>query len=131
MADRLKEKGYPAAVVGQVIAELKKAGQIDDGKFARFWIESRLHLNPKGEVVLRHELKGKGVSDAVIAGAMASLGDAYDEYAVARSMAAERMRQLERIDRRKAMKRVYDFLVRRGFKYDVIERIIGELGATP
>lgn len=127
IVDRLKRKGYGNSVVKPVVDDLKRLGQIDDEKFARFWIDSRLHLNPKGEVVLRHELKEKGVSDAVIEATLASKDLKRDEYEVAKVMAAERMKRLEKIDKRKALKRIYDFLIRRGFRYDVIRKIIEEL----
>ena len=51
----------------------------------------------------------------------------YDEYKVAFSMARERFERFKKLDRRKATKRVYDFLLRRGFKYDTIRKILENL----
>ena len=127
LAGRLKDKGYSDDVVGGVLTDLKKRGLIDDAKFSRFWIDSRLHLNPVGDVILKHELRGKGVGDGIIEAALAEKTSAYDEYEAAKNMALERFRRLKGIDRRKATKRVYDFLLRRGFKYDNIRRIIEEI----
>jgi SOS response regulatory protein OraA/RecX len=42
-------------------------------------------------------------------------------------MAAERFGRFSKLEKRKALKRVYDFLARRGFKFDIINRIIDEL----
>ncbi|MCX5680149.1 MAG: RecX family transcriptional regulator [Candidatus Omnitrophica bacterium] len=125
--DRLRLKGYSEELVGDIISGLKKTGEIDDLKFATFWIESRMHLNPAGDVVLKHELKHKGVEAGVIECVLKHKADNYDEYAIALSMAEERFRRFSKIDRPKALKRVYDFMLRRGFKYDTVQRIISEL----
>ena len=125
--DRLKLKGYTEAVVDEVVAGLKRIGEIDDAKFARIWVESRMHYNPAGDVVLGHELKQKGVSDLLIEATLSQKSKNYDEYKVAFSMARERFERFKKLDRRKATKRVYDFLLRRGFKYDTIRKILENL----
>jgi len=125
--DRLKLKGYSAELVEDIVAGLKKAGEIDDFKFATFWVESRMHQNPAGDVVLKHELKRKGVDAGVIAAALKHKADNYDEYTIALPLAEERFKRFGKIDRRKALKRVYDFMLRRGFNYDTVQKIISEL----
>ena len=127
LCERLKLKGYDDAIVDIVLADLIRAGQIDDGKFAKFLVDSRMHMNPVGDVVLKHQLKRKGVSDAVIEAALAAKGETYDEHKVALEMAGERFARLKKLDRRKATKRIYDFLLRRGFKYDTIRAVIDEI----
>jgi regulatory protein len=127
MRGRLKLKGYAAPLVSELICELKKTGEIDDERFARFWVESRMHSNPMGDVVLRHELKQKGVRDAVIDAALEAKAKNYDEFDLAFSMAEERFERFKKLDRPKAMKRIYDFLLRRGFKYDNIRKVIESL----
>ena len=121
---RLKEKGHAELLIINCVEDLKRSGDIDDPKFDRYWVESRMHLNPVGDVVLKHELKEKGVSDSIIEATLVTKAKSYDEYEVAFSMAKERFERFKKLDRAKAMKRLYDFLYRRGFKYDVIEKII-------
>ena len=125
--DRLRIKGYDDGVIEEVVAGLKKAGEIDDAKFAKFWVESRMRMNPVGDTVLRHELKAKGVSQAIIDSALEEKHNVYDEYEIASSMARERFARFQKIDKRKAMKRLYDFLLRRGFGFDTVERIVGDI----
>ncbi len=123
----LKEKGYGEITVNEVVEELRKLGDIDDAKFAKFWVESRMHLNPMGDVVLRHELKEKGVSDSIVEAILDAKSKSFDEYEVAFNMAHERFKRFKKLDRPKAAKRLYDFLVRRGFKYENVQKIIEEL----
>jgi len=124
---RLKLKGYGGAVIDGVIDDLKRTGNIDDAKFARFWIDSRMNMNPMGDVILKHELKLKGVGDSIIEATLQDKAENYDEYEVAFSMAAEKYKRFQKLEPRKALKRVYDFLLRRGFKYDTIRKITEEL----
>ncbi|MDP3804384.1 MAG: regulatory protein RecX [Candidatus Omnitrophota bacterium] len=134
IGQRLKLKGYDDAVIDGVVDDLKRTGNIDDAKFARFWIESRMHMNPMGDVILKHELKLKGISDSVIEATLQDKAKNYDEYEVAFSMAIEKYKRFQKLDKRKALKRVYDFLFRRGFKYDTIRKITEDLagkGSTP
>ena len=124
---RLAMKGYGEGLAKEIVGELRSKGLVDDVKFARFWVDSRLHLNPVGDVILRRELAEKGVSGDIIEATLVTKVDGYDEYEVAKNMAVERFRRFQKIDRRRATKRVYDFLLRRGFKYDTVRRIIEEI----
>lgn len=124
---RLKLKGYDEPVIEEVVDSLKRIGDLDDEKFARIWVESRMRMNPMGDVVLKHELKEKGVSDSIIEATLSEKAEKFDEYEVAFNMAKERFERLKKLDRQKAMKRIYDFLLRRGFKYDVIRGIVEKL----
>ena len=125
--NRLKLKGYDIDIIDGVVEDLRRLGDIDDEKFARLWVESRMHCNPMGDVVLKQELKEKGVDISIIEATLAQKAKNYDEYEVAFNMASERFKQLKKLDQKKAMKRLYDFLLRRGFKYDTVNKIIGKL----
>jgi len=127
MKRRLAMKGYAGPLIDEIVEGLKKAGDIDDARFAKFWVESRMHRNPVGDIVLKQELKEKGVSEPIIEAALDSKRGTYDEYETAFSMAEERFRRLSKLDRRKVSKRLYDFLIRRGFAYETVRRIIEEL----
>jgi len=134
---RLKLKGYAGEIVDGIVSDLRRTGNIDDAKFARLWVESRMHSNPMGDVVLRHELKTKGVADSIIEAALDDKAKNYDEFELAAEMARERFERFKKLDasampgtgRRKALKRVYNFLMRRGFKYDTVQRVIEEIAS--
>ena len=86
-----------------------------------------MHMNPAGDVVLKRELKGNGISDNIIEAVLIEKAEKYDEYEIALSMAKDRFERLKKLDRRKATKRIYDYLLRRGFKYDNIRRVVESL----
>ena len=124
---RLRLKCYDDAVISEVVEALERTGDINDVKFAKFWVESRMHMNPVGDVVLKHELKEKGVEDSIIEATLEDKAKNYDEYEVAFNIAREKFERLKKSDRQKAMKRLYDFLLRRGFKYDNVKKIVENL----
>jgi len=127
LRQRLKMKGYKKPVIDTVVEDLRRLGYVDDAKFAKLWVESRMHLNPVGDVILRQELKVKGVADSLIEDALAAKAEAYNESEIAKSMAIERFERFKKMDRRKALKRVYDFLLRRGFSYETVRSVVEEL----
>jgi len=127
MRTRLRMKRINAAVIEEVVEKLKRAGHIDDAKFVKAWIEWRMRENPAGGHLLSYELKAKGISDAAIVAALEERRTTYDDFEIARSMAAEKFERLKGIDRRKASKRLYDLLMRRGFEYDVVRRVIEDI----
>jgi regulatory protein len=124
---RLKLKGYEDPVIDGLIEDLRRIGDVDDAKFARLWVESRMRSNPAGDIILRQELKTKGVSDGIIDDVLGDKAKNYDEYAIAFDMALERFNRLKKLDRPKAMKRLYDFLLRRAFAYETVKKIVDEL----
>ncbi|MFA5142750.1 MAG: regulatory protein RecX [Candidatus Omnitrophota bacterium] len=124
---RLKLKGYNGEVVDLVVEDLRRLGEIDDARFAKLWVDNRMHLNPVGDVILRHELKAKGVNEAIIEAALAKKAGEYDEYGLALNMAREQFGRFKKLDRKKALKRVYDFLLRRGFKFETVQKIVEDV----
>ena len=127
LRQRLKIKGYGSEIIEAIVCDLKRIGEIDDAKFARLWVESRMHQNPMGDIVLRRELQEKGISDSIIEATLADKARHYDEFKVASNIAEERFKQLAKLDKKKAMKRLYDFLMRRGFTFDTVQKVINEI----
>jgi regulatory protein len=62
---RLTGKGYPEEVVAEVIADLTRAGLVDDERFAAQWVAGRLASRPSGRARLAWELRSKGLTRRV------------------------------------------------------------------
>ena len=119
--DKLKECGYAEEISMQVIDDLKKYGYINDLDYARSYIEDRLRFNPKGKYVLKMELKQKGVQDKTI-------DRAIDEAEIDECYYIKQLILKKRIDvydmDDKENKKLYDFLMRRGYSYGIIKETI-------
>ena len=124
--DRLKKNArgdFPPEILDQVVTRLENAGLLDDGEFAHYWVSNRDQFKPRSKFALRHELRGKRVSDADIESALVD----YDEDDAALRAARKRASRLAGLDRQTFNKRLGDFLARRGFNYDVSREVIEQV----
>jgi regulatory protein len=125
---RLQAAGFSGHAIEITIERLSRSGLLDDLAFAQYWVDNREQFKPRGARALRQELWQKGVPDAVITEVLDELDEEELAYRVGRKR-LQRLRNLEETARRK---RLGDFLLRRGFSYeivrDVIDRLWGEFG---
>jgi regulatory protein len=119
IAEYLKKHQVPEACIEAVLARLDRAGLLDDRAFAQFWVENRERFRPKGPRALRYELRNKGLSNEAIEQALESV----DVSASAHRAAEKKARQLRRVDELTFHRKLVDFLVRRGFDYEVAQEV--------
>jgi regulatory protein len=124
---RLTMAGYRTPLVEAAIARLGELGYLDDGAFARAWVESRDRARPRGELALRRELRLRGVDEALARAVLddrrrstedaASDDDPIDaDRAAADRLLARHARSLARVaDPRMRRQRAYALLARNGF----------------
>ena len=124
---RLKEKGFDAATVSDVLDRLAEVGLMDDVEFARAWLAGRWGRRPSGWRKLQQELRGKGVSQEDAERArelLAERGAAPDEVASAAKLVAQARRRYAKLEPRVARQRLYALLARHGYDGDVIRRAL-------
>ena len=129
LAQRLSQKDYSDEVIKQVLDVLSRAGVVDDDQFARAWVNDRLRLRPAGMVLLRRELRSKGISDEIITRIL-NEHEGDDETERAWMLLAKRKARYAGIDPQVARRRMMGFLARRGFDgqtmYTVVKRMFEE-----
>ncbi|HET9325684.1 MAG TPA: regulatory protein RecX [Candidatus Eisenbacteria bacterium] len=125
---KLREKGFAATVIGEVLDRLAGVGLVDDVEYARAFLSSRLGRRTAGWRRLEVELRRRGISAQDAASARARLDDqgALDEAEGARRVIRQVAARYERLDPRVRRQRLYALLARRGFDGDVIERVLRE-----
>lgn len=128
LKEKLRDKGFTQEVIDGVISEFAKNGVLNDSKFSKLWVESRLHSNPKGAFLLKRELKEKGVKDEVIDQAIKESAGEHSEYEVVKTLAESRMAALKGLEAAAVKRRLFGYLRRRGFTVETIMRVIRELG---
>ncbi|MGI8825564.1 MAG: regulatory protein RecX [Chloroflexota bacterium] len=114
--DYLRKRGVSDSQSDEIFARLERTGLMDDGQFARFWVENRQAFRPRGRFALKMELRRKGVADNVIEEALTDLGD---EDVTAHDVGMKKARSFPLHDERAFVQRLVGFLQRRGFPYDV------------
>lgn len=126
LAERLKRKKFSEEVIRETVAFLKEKKFIDDTLFARSWIQSRIK-RPLGLRRIKQELNLKGIEKEVIESQISELKEAYCEEDIVSELAQERFSKLKGIDPRAAQRRVYAYLIRRGFSPDIVIDVINNL----
>jgi regulatory protein len=123
---RLERSDTDPAVIEAVIRRLKAQSYLDDVEFARFWVEGRQRFSPRSAIALRQELRRKGLDDSTIAPAVAELDVADAAYQAARPRAL-RLSGLADSDPVLFRRKMGDFLLRRGFDYEVVREVVMRL----
>ena len=131
LAVKLKARGRPDEVIDQVLERLEHAGLIDDGRFARLWIDERLRRRPAGLSLLRRELRQKGINAEVVDTALEESASGEGETERAYEALRRQSYRYARLDRNAAHRRMVAFLGRRGFGqaviYQVVHRVLDEI----
>ncbi|NQU73155.1 MAG: regulatory protein RecX [Candidatus Omnitrophica bacterium] len=124
LTERLKNRGFLGETIKQVISEFTDSGLLDDTKFSRLWVNSRMASNPKGVTLLKRELKSKGMKRELIEKIIEETKKDYNEYEVVKRLADARMGQLKGLNQTTAKRRLFGFLKRRGFTFDTIMKVL-------
>lgn len=122
----LSAAGIDAELVDATLVRLAEQGYLDDTEFARFWVENRQRFRPKGAQALRQELRQRGVEGAVIESALAGIDPAESAYEAARGW-ARRLTALAQADPVAYRRKLSDFLLRRGFGYEITREVVTRL----
>jgi regulatory protein len=106
-----------------VIAKLKEQGLVDDVAFAHFWKDNRESFSPRSQWLTRLELRRKGVATGVIDEATGTIDDEDNAYRAGLT----RANRLATADYSDFRRRLGEYLKRRGFSYEVIDRTVQKL----
>jgi len=125
--DKLKEKGYKGDLVEETIAVLRRLGLLDDRDFAARWIEERLRMKPRGRRMIFTELREKGVSREIAEEALSEAFANIDERTLAADLLRKRAARYRTVEPRRAFRRMSDFLVRKGFDFEIAKEVVEEM----
>ncbi len=116
----LKEHQFSEEVIAGVIDRLSNSGFLNDERFAQAWVENRNEFRPRGSNLLRMELRQRGLQDEAIESALQGI----DEEELAYRAGVKQSRKLDGLDRNQFRKKMYAFLARRGFNYEIISPVV-------
>ncbi len=123
---RLKRKKFPESVIKETALFLKNKGFIDDVQFSKAWIESRLK-KPLGLRKIRQELNLKGIDKEIIESQLSKIKDNYQEDEIVLKIAKERLIRLKGIGPDNAKRRLFSYLLRRGFSPEIVTDTVSQL----
>lgn len=124
LAGQLTKRGYPEDISEPVLDRLATAGLIDDADFAEQWVRSRREHAGKGRKVLAAELRTKGVTEDVIARALAGIDAGAERDRAEQLVQGKLRRETLGEDDLRVTRRLVAMLARRGYSpsmaYDVV-----------
>ncbi len=123
---KLEGKGYSAGTIDQALSDLKTQGVLDDTRYARDLV-ARLTLGKcAGRHKIAFELKRHGISKKV---SDEMLGALSNEDETERALAQARLKWTgwSQLDPQKRKKRLYDFLMRKGYDFQIVQDILQKL----
>lgn len=124
---RLRDKGIMTEVIEETIEYLKKLGYINDVEFAKVLIRDRQCLKKVGKNLIKQELIHKGVSKDIIQELVEGTTDDNNEYERAKYLATKKISSYRKDDQRARQRKLYAFLIRKGYSYDVASQVVKEL----
>lgn len=120
LADRLKLAKFAPDAIDAALAEMERLGFVDDSGFARAWGRNRTATRPTGTFILRQELRQKGLVEEDVEQGLRAAFQEKSERDVAWELASRRKNNLVSLSEEKAKKRLQDFLLRRGFSWELV-----------
>jgi regulatory protein len=130
---RLRSHGYPPALVDQTVDRLVELGLLDDGAFARSWVDSRDRARPRGSATLRRELIRQGIAEDAARNVLEERTSAQpgaDAEAATRLLAKRSASLAREIDPRRRRQRAYALLARNGFDPEVCREVAATFGES-
>ena len=126
LSKRLKDKGYDPAVAEDILECLRAQGILDDRKMVDETIHWAKEAKRYGKKRISLELKKKGIAQNVIEEALENYSKD-EERETAYQLAETRWNKVKHLEPQKRKKRLFDFLVSRGFDFELAREIMNRL----
>jgi regulatory protein len=129
MRDRLRRKHISEDVIDETITVLSRSGMLDDVGFAESFARDRLVLRGYGPRRVYVDLRRLGVDRAIIDSALEAVSDEARDSV--HDVAHRRWRRLTSTpNQQRRKKKLYDYLLRRGFSYAEVCRAVDRVTAA-
>lgn len=124
LVKKLHAKKFHPAEIHALIEKLKDEKLIDDAVFTKAYVE-QLRNRATGDIRIKFQLKKKGLGDKTIEESFSKEGRD-DQKQRALELAELKLKPGKQKDL-KERKRLFDYLVRKGFDFDVCRDVINQL----
>lgn len=126
--DYLLKKKAPQDILQAVVNKIKKEHFLDDLRFSRWWVQSRTRYKAKSDLVIRMELRKKGVDPEIVIKALSEKTDDYKtDFEKAGVVAAKYLKKISNLSKEKKYQRLGAYLSQKGFSYDTSKRVIDDI----
>jgi len=109
-----------SALIPLAVKKLKKYKYLDDNAFAKWWLESRLRSRPKSLRQIKIELKQKGIESETLESISPQ---SLNEVEIAKKALAKKVKRWQTLSPIDFKKKVYQYLLSRGFDYETVREV--------
>lgn len=113
-------------VIEKVIERLKQKQLLNDVQFAQDWTRARQISKKKGQIAIKTELMQKGVSREVINGVLNEQISDESEQKLAHEALGKKAKSFKGFEGQELKQKCLQFLMRRGFSYDIAKDVVEE-----
>ncbi len=120
LAEKLRAKGYSQASIDATLSHLRQEGFLNDAAYAQKLSERILQGKRAGSYRLAFELKKKHVPEAIRREILNAVNPA-EQQAQAMEIAQAKIAAFKDTDTRVLIKKLYDFLIRKGYDFQLAQ----------
>ncbi len=106
----------------ELFDRLKRLELVDDYKFTEWWVNQRLQFKNKSKKDIKNELLVKGIAKDIIDDVLHN--NPVDEFDAARKEIEKRAYRWGMFDTKTAQKKKIELLLRKGFGWDIVEKVV-------
>jgi len=124
---KLREKlanKFPRDEIDQAIRRLRAERLVNDGRYAEDFVRARVATRPRSGFVLVRELMQRGIARSAAQEVVNRLVPAESHENLARELLARKQAMYRGLDEPTRRRRLTAFLARRGFSYEVIQKVL-------
>lgn len=118
--DYFRRKEVHESLHSDLLKKLKHLNLLNDLEFAKWWVDQRLQFKKKSKRVIQMELVQKGIDKDTIDDAFE--GTIVDEEKIAKELLTKKMYKWKKLELRDAKQKMSQYLVGKGFNWDIIEK---------
>lgn len=122
----LKEKEYEGHTIKEVIHKLYELKYLDDVEFAKAFVSTKVNAGDKGPIVIKQELKQKGIQDDISEKALLQYSEE-QQLQHAKKIAEKLLNKKGNSSAVEQKRKAEQTLIRKGYPSYIIEKAIGSV----
>lgn len=126
LRDKLHEKGYDMQFIDKAIIKLKQQKYLDDERYSEMLINSKINISKHGKRKIKEALYEKGINREIIDEKLSEVSED-DELVRACALGSKKLRTLKEEDTRKKNIKLTNFLINKGFEFNVVKKAVSRL----
>ncbi|HHZ01945.1 MAG TPA: recombination regulator RecX [Tissierellia bacterium] len=123
---KMQDKGFDPQLIDDAINELKEKKYLDDEKYCEMFIRHKINISKDGVRKIKEALYFKGIDREVIEEKLANISEE-DEEERAYLLGVKKLHRISEGDSWKKRMKLSNYLLGKGFEYDVVNRTVNRL----